>query len=558
MTQGSPGLAEAPAASQGMLTAADEAQLQAFGLRAVAPRTVRLEQLHMQYRHELHVPGLFEGQPIIRSPLLSAIRVYQRGGLRALRREFRHLSYYKMFKSFDRVGFKIDWRNGVDRISFRWSDARIWSGLLKMVSAYESIKRVGYLGKGFRHRYIMALEIPFELTRFGREMAWEPYEIWGGHHRAAALAALGVEEAEVVLLHDEAPRREVEAFGRSGVLPAGEPGGARLRTLAMAPGMSRLGRGLRWVGRVAPVDRLTQAVPVLRHRAERILEAYTEPFHPAEAPGWMLEALYPWMIQTCLARERSMALPPIEPRFVTPAIQGEFEQLIATMRYEPHGIVNTAGLLLYAMVRHYRPRLFVESGTGRGYSTQFIAEALRANGNGARLVTFGLAHDDNLQAARERLARYPFVTVIEGEAQRRLPAALNGLTALPSAVFIDGPKAKDPAFGQLLTQLYRFSDLLFIALDDCQQHVPPGLDPDGRFPRGFLNLHRVKLAKLAARLPRGRYQLGFMSNVFSERFAYLNEPIYRVVDGMGPYRFRRSRQLSHSFEIGVVYRWPME
>ena len=198
-------MAAAAATEARWLGSAADAQLRAFGLRPVELRTVPLERLHMQFRRELYTPGLFEGQPVTRSPLFAAITLYQRGGLRALKREFKHLSYYKMFKAFDRVGFKVDWRTGAGRLPFHWSDGRIWTGLMKMVSAYESIKRVGYLGAGFRHRYIMALETPFEVSRFGREMAWEPYEIWGGHHRAAALAALGIREALVLMLEDEHP-----------------------------------------------------------------------------------------------------------------------------------------------------------------------------------------------------------------------------------------------------------------------------------------------------------------------------------------------------------------
>ena len=193
------GLAE----SAWTISSADAAQLRAYGLRPVELCSVRLDRLHMQYRHELYTPKLFDGQPITRSPLASALALYRRGGPRALKREFTHLSYYKMFKAFDRVGYKLDWRNGVDRLPFRWSDARIWTGLQKMIGAYESITRVGYLGKGFRQRYIIALEVPFEVSRFGRTMVWEPYEIWGGHHRAAALAALGIDVAEVLLLQDE-------------------------------------------------------------------------------------------------------------------------------------------------------------------------------------------------------------------------------------------------------------------------------------------------------------------------------------------------------------------
>ena len=544
----------------GKLLPQEEQQLAAMGLRPVAVLRLPLRQLQMQYRHELMVDHLLldasghVDRSIPNSPLYRALQVYQAGGLRAVKRRFRALDYYRMFRAFDAVGYKIDWHRDPTPVPFRWSDRKIWAAkLLPMLRVYESIKRHGYLGGPFGQRYITVLETPFEVSRHNRTFAWQSYEIWGGHHRAAALAALGVEEADVILLRDEGPARPVRPEAErvpATALHRPEP------PPAPSPLASWAGRGLRRVWRAAPIDRVVSALPPLRRRAQDVLEAYTDPFHPQEAPRWVLEALYPWMVAECLARERQWDMLPLEERFVTPALRQEFERLLPALQYEPGGLVNTAGLVLYAMIRSYRPKFFVESGTGRGYSTQIIAEALQANRNEPALLTFGLNHEGSLDAARARLARYPFVTVIEGEAQCRIPQALDGLAGRPAAVFIDGPKAKDPAFGPLLAQLYRFNDLLFIAMDDCQQHVLAGLDPAGRFPRGFLNLHRVKLAKLAERFPSGRYELGFMSNAFSERVAHLNDPIYRATGSIRPYWFRNSKQRSHSFEIGAVYRWP--
>jgi hypothetical protein len=46
-----------------------------------------------------------------------------------------------------------------------------------------------------------------------------------------------------------------------------------------------------------------------------------------------------------------------------------------------------SGLLLYALVRHYRPTQILEIGTGRGYGAFCMAMALRDNGDLGRIVT---------------------------------------------------------------------------------------------------------------------------------------------------------------------------
>ena len=88
--------------------------------------------------------------------------------------------------------------------------------------------------------------------------------------------------------------------------------------------------------------------------------------------------------------------------------------------------VETA-LLLFSLVRQSKPLLAIESGTGQGISTAFIAEALVMNGEG-ELVTFETS-DFFADAARESMKGLP-VTVEQGlsrTTQRR-----------PQFVFLDG------------------------------------------------------------------------------------------------------------------------
>ncbi len=55
--------------------------------------------------------------------------------------------------------------------------------------------------------------------------------------------------------------------------------------------------------------------------------------------------------------------------------------------WDQFAIEAETALFLFSLIRHQKPNLVVESGTGQGISATFIGEALAANGKG-QLVTF--------------------------------------------------------------------------------------------------------------------------------------------------------------------------
>lgn len=303
-----------------------------------------------------------------------------------------------------------------------------------------------------------------------------------------------------------------------------------------------------------PVGWMLFNFPFMKRYGQHLMDAYVDNLRRPKLPWWIVDSAYPWMAKEFITQDLAANLEPLEDQFVSKRYVAEFEGHLQAISFELAGIVNTAALLLYSLVRHYKPLVFVESGTGRGYSTQIIARALQRNANGARLLTFGVNQKGCLDIARENLADFEFVTVIEGRTEEHLLRYTDLYKSVPIAFFIDGPKAKDPAFDKVLCQICLFNNILFVAIDDCQKHVPPGFDLEGRFPRGHVNLHRVRLMKLFKDFSENQYGFGFMSNEYSEEYEYLNRPIYAVRDTMRPYYFRRSKQLSHSFEIGVIYK----
>lgn len=60
----------------------------------------------------------------------------------------------------------------------------------------------------------------------------------------------------------------------------------------------------------------------------------------------------------------------------TTELGNQFNQL------EPDSITLEEGELLYALVRMRKPQLAIETGTGHGYGTHYIVDALAANGKG--------------------------------------------------------------------------------------------------------------------------------------------------------------------------------
>lgn len=73
--------------------------------------------------------------------------------------------------------------------------------------------------------------------------------------------------------------------------------------------------------------------------------------------------------------------------------------------WDSMAIEAETALFLFSLIRHQKPELVVESGTGQGISSTFIAEALVANGKG-KLVTFEW-FDHFREAAEKNLEGLP-------------------------------------------------------------------------------------------------------------------------------------------------------
>lgn len=195
-----------------LLPEREQINLKCIGLQPVMIVELPIDFMQMQYRHELPLDRFFVDEAgnvnrsIMNSPIYNLLEIYRSKGKRYIKRNLRQLEYYKMFKSFGEVGFRYDWYREKTRIDFKWSDEKIRGKIENFISLYKSVRRWGYRGRKFNQFFITVLDMPFEVSRHGLEFEnWQPFEIWGGHHRAAVLAALGFQNAHVILLTDQNP-----------------------------------------------------------------------------------------------------------------------------------------------------------------------------------------------------------------------------------------------------------------------------------------------------------------------------------------------------------------
>ena len=77
------------------------------------------------------------------------------------------------------------------------------------------------------------------------------------------------------------------------------------------------------------------------------------------------------------------------------------------------------GILLYALVLNQRPKVIIETGTFYGYSTWFLAEALRQWGEGMVYTI-----DKEAKLVPDVIKKHPHITFIEGYSLEVLPGLL--------------------------------------------------------------------------------------------------------------------------------------
>ncbi|HYD39466.1 MAG TPA: O-methyltransferase [Anaeromyxobacter sp.] len=150
------------------------------------------------------------------------------------------------------------------------------------------------------------------------------------------------------------------------------------------------------------------------------------------------------------------------------------------------------GKLLHLLARLVQPGRILEIGTLGGYSTAWLARALRPGG---RLVTLEL-DPHHAQVARQNLARAGLsgaVEVREGPAAASLRAMIAAGEPPFDVVFIDADKESYPEYLDLSVQLSRPGTLLL-----ADNVIRNGRVLDGAHPDALVQGIRTFNARLAA------------------------------------------------------------
>ncbi len=242
----------------------------------------------------------------------------------------------------------------------------------------------------------------------------------------------------------------------------------------------------------------------------------------------------------------------------------EFISFADKQQYQPGGIINTELIVLYCLIRHTKPDIFIESGTKFGYSSVFIAEALYQNATNSKLYCLSLFKENELAVVSKRLKKYDFVTIIEGLSEETIDKVASMHGSKRVGILIDGPKARSKSWDILTEKISTlFTNLLFICFDAVQEHVP-FFFPDERLwnSERCINTERLKMQLLFQQKYKHReYKLAIQSNQFCRNFNYLNDSIYKYRNARwgtsfpwGPFQVDRIKDhIAHSYKLGIIY-----
>jgi hypothetical protein len=171
----------------------------------------------------------------------------------------------------------------------------------------------------------------------------------------------------------------------------------------------------------------------------------------------------------------------------------EFVRLgnLTKLRDNPNGTFHHAnyesGLLLYALVRHFRPNRILEIGTGRGYGSFCMAMALRDGGIDGKIITLDVqgyeekiawALDDGSGARIENLSRRDvwekyldadlrrMVELRQGYSSEGMARLLEENNFHPQLIYIDGDHSYTVTRHDLFASMLLADRPFRILLDD--------------------------------------------------------------------------------------------
>lgn len=120
-------------------------------------------------------------------------------------KNIKELDYFKYFMECNRVGYKTNFFNG-EKIPVKFKKSEVIDKARRFIGVYESIKEGGYLAKPYHAgMYVCVSKTPFPVSRMGMKTEYQPWDIFIGNHRVAAMICAGIKKAPVIVFEDNAP-----------------------------------------------------------------------------------------------------------------------------------------------------------------------------------------------------------------------------------------------------------------------------------------------------------------------------------------------------------------
>jgi hypothetical protein len=242
----------------------------------------------------------------------------------------------------------------------------------------------------------------------------------------------------------------------------------------------------------------------------------------------------------------------------------EFHTFAKKQEYKNSGMTNTSLYILYSMIRHNKPQIFIESGTRNGYSSVFIAEALQKNNNEAKMFCLSLFQGNEKDIAASALKTYEFVEIIEGYSEESIDKIHAQYKESTIGMLIDGPKARSKSWEILVAKVSEyFPNLQFLAVDSAQEHVPYWRTNSEEFTNRGINVERLKFVLAFQKMYKKiGFNLCIQSNQFSRKYQYLDDMVYEYRNKRwgkeipySPYNIDRvSDHIAYSYKLAVAYK----
>ena len=83
----------------------------------------------------------------------------------------------------------------------------------------------------------------------------------------------------------------------------------------------------------------------------------------------------------------------------------KFEDVVKELNYEIKGIFNSEMLMFISIVDYFKPKLIIESGRARGYSTKIISEFFKNTNFRIHSIEYNKYTKDSI-IAMKRLSKY--------------------------------------------------------------------------------------------------------------------------------------------------------